>query len=861
MQPKLQRQRGSGLAVRTAWIVLCLTVLASPFWTSRSLSVAETRTVTANESLEAGAMWRWIFGSDYRNLWTTPIEVEVLDLKQEAGGLRPLFRVGGVVTYGLAFAGADGKSYTFRSLIKDHRQNLHEDMREYFVGDIFQDQLAASHPAAPLIAGPLAKAAGVLQSMPKLVVLPDDPALGEFRELFAGRVGTFEEFPTPASDTYPGFQGATEIISTHDLVTQWLASPDVRIDARALLRARLLDFFIGDWDRHANNWRWAKLPGKTGWQPIPEDRDVAFADYKGLLLTIARPFQPKFIRFRDKYPTRTGLTIQGWQVLRWLLAELEKSTWIDIATDLQARLTDAVIDEAVNRMPPPYYELRGEEMARNLKARRERLPEFAESVYRFMNAEVDIQGTDQSDRFELRDLGDGGVEVLVALKTGGDPYFQRRLSPAETGSLRLYLRSGNNTLVCQGPVGRKIKIDVIGSRTQDALEGCETSRIRFTETEEAERRKIPPVRPTPDPLLKLTLPTENIPPQSDRPRDWRYRIVPIYTVGLSSERGLVVGGGVTMDRYAFGKSPYGQRHSGRGAYSTGLNTFELAYQGLFQLWNPKMLFSLEASISGFELARFYGFGNDTSDDDLGISDFFKTDQLQHHVLPSLRYSILPQLIFFAGPRLTYSTTEDDDTLLNRLGPYGVGNFGLLALQGGFDFDNRDGTKLYGPGFRFRVQGSAFPEVWDVEETFGTVEGDVAGYISLSRRFLMALRVGGKHTFGRFPFQEAAYIGGKTTVRGLNQNRFAGDSSVFGNAELRYTLGRASAFLFRAEYGLFIFGDVGRVFFDEDDDSDKWHPSGGGGISAATLERSLLWSFTVARSEERTAFFFRANFSF
>jgi outer membrane protein assembly factor BamA len=227
----------------------------------------------------------------------------------------------------------------------------------------------------------------------------------------------------------------------------------------------------------------------------------------------------------------------------------------------------------------------------------------------------------------------------------------------------------------------------------------------------------------------------------------------------------------------------------------------------------------------------------------------------------LRYTFSPQLDVFAGPRVTYSSTDDDDdTLLNQLRPYGVGDFGLLAFQGGFDFDTRDNTNLYGPGVHFRVQGSLFPEVWDVEDMFGAVEGEVAGYVSLSRPLLLALRVGGKKVFGTFPFQEAAYIGGNTTVRGYDSNRFAGDASVFGNAELRFTLGKASAFMFRAEYGLFIFGDVGRVFID-DEDSDKWHPSGGGGLSAATLDRSLLWSLTVAQSEEKTAFFFTANYSF
>jgi len=863
LQRKLHQNRGRILAVRTAWAVFFLSVLSALSIPPGSPVAAETRTVTADESLRAGAVHRWLLGSDYRDLWTTPIEVEVLDLKKEAGGLRPLFRVGGAVTYGLAFSGADGKSYTFRSLVKDYRQNLHEDMREYLVGDIFQDQLAASYPAASLIVAPLAKAAGVLHSTPRLVVLPDDPALGEFREVYAGRVGTFEEFPTPASDTYTGFHEATEILSTHQLVTQWLASPDVRIDARALLRARLLDFFVGDWDRHANQWRWAKIPGQIGWQPIPEDRDVAFSDYQGLLLTLARPFQPQFFRFREKYPTRTGLTIQGWQVFRWLLAELEKSAWIDIATDLQERITDAVIDQAVNRMPRPYYELRGAEMAQILKTRRDQLPEIAERVYRFMAVEVDVQGTNQSERFELRNLGNGGVAVRVALQTRdgaeGTPYFQRHFRPAETRSLRIYLRQGKNTLVCRGHVGGKIKIDVIGSRAQDVMEGCEAARLRFTETEEVERRKIP-VRVKPNPILRMTLPLENIPPQSERPRDWRYRIVPIYTVSVGSDRGVLLGGGLTIDRYEFGKAPFGQQHSMRGAYSFGLATFELAYQGLFQHWNPKLLSSLEASISGLEQARFFGFGNETSDD--GSDDFFETDQLQYNVAPSWRYALAPQLDVFAGARVTYSSTDDDDdTLLNQLRPYGVGDFGLLAFQGGFDFDTRDRTELYGPGLHFRVQGSLFPDVWDVEETFGAVEGEVASYLSLSRRLLLAVRVGGKNVFGTFPFQEAAYIGGNDTVRGYDTNRFAGDASVFANAELRFTLGKASAYLFRAEYGLFIFGDVGRVFSDDDDDSDTWHPSGGGGLSAATLDRSLLWSLTVARSEEKTAFFFKANFSF
>jgi hemolysin activation/secretion protein len=190
----------------------------------------------------------------------------------------------------------------------------------------------------------------------------------------------------------------------------------------------------------------------------------------------------------------------------------------------------------------------------------------------------------------------------------------------------------------------------------------------------------------------------------------------------------------------------------------------------------------------------------------------------------------------------------------------VGHFAQLSFRVGVEVDTRDHTKVYGPGIHIRLEGSIIPEVLDIESTFGAIRGDIAGFLELTQRLLLAMRVGGKTTFGTVPFQEAAYLGGSETLRGLATNRFAGDAAVFANAELRFALGQASALLFRGEWGLFIFGDVGRVFVDGED-SDKWHPSAGGGISLSTLERSLLWSLTIAQSEEQATFFFNADFSF
>ena len=840
-------------------IQLVLVLAIGLFLTGTSRLEAETREVIADPTLSAGPLHRLFFGNDYRDLWTTPIDIEVLDLSREAGGLEAAFRVGGAQTFGLAFKGADGKSYTFRSLVKNQTQNLNADLRDSFIGRISQDQLASIHPASTSMVPPLAKAAGVLHNTPRLVVLPDDPALGEFRELFAGRVGTIEEFPTKASDTYEGFEKATDIIKSEELVTRWLASPAVRVDATELLRLRLFDFFLGDWDRHANNHRWAKLPGKPEWQPLPEDRDQAFVTFEGVALAILRPYEPRLLKYEEEYPSSFGLIAQGWPIHRWFMAELDRDAWIDMANELKTRITDEAINEAVSLMPKPYFDLTAETLVHTMKARRDRLPEIADRIYRYTNAEVDVQATDQSDHIDLRDPGDGLIEVSIASTAGATPYFKRQLNPTETKSLRVHLRDGQNTVMCHGTLNRKIKIDVIGSQAQDELQGCETANLRFTETEEIERRKTNP-RVKPSPFSKIGLPTKNIPPESDRPRDWRHSAVPTYRASVSSTDGLIFSYGRDFRVFEFGKNPFGQRHKVSAAVSPGRAAFDVNYNGTFQHWDPNHQTTFTANLSGIEQAYFFGFGNDTTDE--GDNDFFETDKTQVNFGTGTSYLASPDLKLFSGVLFNFSSTDDDDnTLLSELAPLGVGDFSWATIFAGFDYDTRDHRAVIKPGMRIELKAGFSPGVFDVDSSFGSIEGRASGFFRAGERSMVVLRIGGRNISGTFPFQEAAYIGGATTVRGLDENRFAGDASIFANAEFRYAIGTASAWLPKAEYSVLVFSDVGRVFSDINVDSDQYHGSLGTGISVSALDDTLLASLAFTVSDEGGSVIFDAGFGF
>ncbi len=126
-----------------------------------AVGAADTVMITPGARYRTGGLHNLFFGRHYRDLWATPIRVERLDLDRFAGGLRPTRLGGGKQTHSLRFAGADGREYQFRSVDKDPSPLLPEDLRRTVAQRIFQDQISAGHPAAPLVVSPILAAAGV----------------------------------------------------------------------------------------------------------------------------------------------------------------------------------------------------------------------------------------------------------------------------------------------------------------------------------------------------------------------------------------------------------------------------------------------------------------------------------------------------------------------------------------------------------------------------------------------------------------------------------------------------------------------------------------------------------------------------
>ena len=187
------------------------------------------------------------------------MQVPVLDLRPLPAGCARSSRRRQPDQVAAVRGGRTAIEYVFRSADKSSVA-LPPAYKGTVVETVARDQVSASQPGRrPGRRPPARPRRASSMSPPDLVVMPDDPPLGEFRAEFAGRLGMIEEFPSTPKHG-PGFAGAVAIIDSDD--TAPAARPRPRrsaIDAPALLAARLMDMLFNDWDRHPGQWKWARM--------------------------------------------------------------------------------------------------------------------------------------------------------------------------------------------------------------------------------------------------------------------------------------------------------------------------------------------------------------------------------------------------------------------------------------------------------------------------------------------------------------------------------------------------------------------------------------------------------------------------
>ena len=264
------------------------------------------------------------------------------------------------------------------------------------------------------------------------------------------------------------------------------ASPAHRFDQPALLRARLLDAWLGDWDRHAGQWSWAvdapALGGVAPIRPLPKDRDMVIyrLDDGVLGWLIGHLVVRHWVTFGPHYKAPVAQLSNGEYLDRRALNQLTLTQFQAAALDLQRRLPDSVLQRAMRRLPPSVYALEGPRTLAAFQARRDNLPKLAGTFYRELAHQPRLAGTNDAERFEIHRYADSTVVAIFPAK-GTAAFYRRAFVQAETSRIQLEGLGGDDVFIVENhgaTARRQPAIRIYGGPGNDELRQPDNG-IRF----------------------------------------------------------------------------------------------------------------------------------------------------------------------------------------------------------------------------------------------------------------------------------------------------------------------------------------------------------------------------------------------
>ncbi len=814
-----------------------------------------TVVVAANpEYDEPGPLFRALMGTHNRDLWSIPVEVPVFDIETVEGGLEAVKLGGKGQSNTLRLENSKGREFVLRTVDKVAGKIWDEHLRNTLAEDLAQDQFSILNPYGAFMIPPLAEAAGIYHTNPRLYYIPHDPRLGEFARQAGGRLALFEERPDNDMSHAPHFGNSKEVISTRDMLTEVEGDLDHRVDQQMMLRNRLFDMWISDWDRHEDQWRWAtfepfeldstlkgdaRTEGKI-YRPIPRDRDAAFMRMNGIIPTIGKfSFFRLYQDFTESYGNLKGLTHNSLAMTRRFTNELTRKEWIEIAEEVENSLTDEVLHEAVDQLPPEVQSKAGDKIFRIMKVRRDQLREIAKEYYLLINGVVDVVGSHKKEYFEIEKINADQTVVRIFKLSDKDqedrtPYYQRTFNVSETEELRIFGLGDDDEFVIHGGNLNTMLIRIVGGSGTDRFgTGGEfpnkTRHIKLYDTYDYNEWK----EVTGLDINHVDRPTDV---RYDYKRGFRYNTVePLLFFGHNKDDGVFIGGGAGFNIHGFQKYPYSASHKVRANVAAQTGAFNIRYSGRF----TELLGQWDGSLDLYALTpnnirNYFGLGNETKKvvrDD----DFYQARLWQYRVAPALRYKISTGLEFSVGPYFQVTEVSEDDGRFVTEPQAGISSntfndqwyTGLWTRLRLRNVDNSNNPKQ---GFELINRGDLNLGVVNTSEDHATLGSSLSLYISpsLNPQVTIATRIGAQHNIGPFPFYKANSLGGVKNLRGLRSTRYNGRTNFYNNIELRSRLFDFSGYVLGGEVGLLGFLDHGRVWTDNEQ-SNNWHVGYGGGL--------------------------------
>ena len=839
--------------------------------------------VYTKEETDKSGVYEAFFGERYRDLYSTKIDVPVATLDTLYGGLEIVREGGGHQTRSIRLKTKDGRELNMRALRKSATQYLQtvlfkdnyleDDFDKTTVENLILDFYTAAHPYAFLAVPDLADAADVYHTNPKLYYIPKHKYLGDYNKNYGGELYMIEERPEENYTNERNFGYADDIESTHDIIEKIRDDEKYKIDENSYVRARLFDMLIGDWDRHQDQWRWAQFDQPNGdklFKPIPRDRDQVFSNFDGAILDVTRFLSgasKQLQVYDDKLKDVKWMNSAGVKLDKVLIQQSDKDVWLKQAKFIQENVTDQVIEKAFSKLPEASKKESLAEIKKFLKGRRDNLKDIAERYYKYLNELVILTGTDKDDFIEINRIADNKTKVTIWRNKDGekaDVIVDRVFDKSITKELWIYALDDDDIIEVKGKANNLIFTRIIGGQNNDKYIIKNGRRVHVYD------HKTKPNEIVENKGAKISLTDIYNNNLFDFQRNIVKSNILAPSIGYNPDDGILLGLQDTYTVKGFSRNPYTQRHKFKAGYYFATSGFSLDYRGDFANFTNEWNLHITGKVTSENFTNnFFGYGNETVnlDDDLGLDyNRVKTSTYAASFGLSKRgnfgsdygVSILAEAI---------EVEETPDRYIEVLQPQNAseefyGRRYFAGAQGDFTYESFDSKITPTRGMTFNISAGAKTEIDNSKYTYGFIDSNLGFYNALTtnRKLVLKTDVRTQIRFGDdLVFYQAANLGGQTGLRGFRLQRFTGQHSLAGSADVHYRLGSFKTKTLPLQIGLFAGGDVGRVWL-KNDESDKWHNDFGGGFTIAAAE-TIAGTFNFFNSVEGWRFSFGFGLSF
>ncbi|MGB3591055.1 MAG: metallophosphoesterase [Nonlabens sp.] len=838
------------------------------------------------ERVEKSAAFESIWGNKYRDLYGIPVELPVAILDTLKGGLRVERAGGGHQTRSLRLVDKDGKEYNLRAIKKSAVQFLQttvfksndiaDSYEETLAEDLLYDFYTAAHPYAALTVPTLSDAVGVFHTNPEFYYVPQQKALGNYNEEYGNEIYMLVERPEENHKNLASFGRPDHLESTADVFEKLREDEKYKIDEPHYVRARMFDMLLGDWDRHQDQWRWAEYDNPDGtvtFKAIPRDRDQVYSNFDGAAFATLRTMvglTKQFATYDEDLDNVKWFNTAANYLDRALAQNSDRQVWVDQAQRIQDALTDQVIEEAFNKLPPEIKAHKStNRIIKNMKIRRGKIVEIANRYYDYLSDLAIMRATDKDDIIEVNRVGDGVTRVSIYRNKDGekaDVVADRTFLRADTREIWIYALDDDDIINAVGIGKDRINVRIIGGQNNDIYDLDNGKGISIYDHKSKENTFINKskarVRLTDRYNRNLYDPKKKILKSS----------VLTPAIGFNPDDGFKIGLRNTFTIDGFNRNPNTRVHTFTGGYYFATNGFDLTYSGTYAGIFNNLNLTAKARFAGPTFAEnFFGFGNRSLnfDDQEEIEfDFNRVRISEISAGLGISYNGEYGSNFNAGVEVQGFQVEfDEDRFIALLEPRAL-NPGFydrkwfMEVNGGYNYESYDEPLNPTRGMIFDLKGGVNTNLEDTDRTFAYVRPKLGFYNALNKKRNLVLKTLAQGTvnFGNtFEFYQSAQVGQNTGLRGYRNQRFSGNRSFAGSADVRYSFREFKTGFVPLQMGVFAGGDVGRVW-ENGVNSKRWHSDVGGGFWVNSTD-AIGATFNLFSGDDGLRFSFQVGFNF